>query len=36
MWGIFWMVSLMHLSEKGSLEEQAEVVEAFAGIYPIE
>jgi predicted 3-demethylubiquinone-9 3-methyltransferase (glyoxalase superfamily) len=36
MWGISWMVSLSHLSESMSLEEQAEVVEAFAEIYPIE
>jgi len=36
MWGISWMVSLLHLSESMSLEEQAEVVEAFAEIYPIE
>jgi hypothetical protein len=36
MWGIFWMVTLLHLAEKGSLEEQGEVVEAFAEIYPIE
>jgi hypothetical protein len=36
MWGISWMVSLSHPSESMSLEEQAEAVEAFAGIYPIE
>jgi GTP cyclohydrolase III len=36
MWGISWMVNLLHLSEGMSLEEQAEVVEAFAEIYPIE
>jgi predicted 3-demethylubiquinone-9 3-methyltransferase (glyoxalase superfamily) len=36
MWGISWMVSLLNLSESMSLEEQTEVVEAFAEIYPIE